>query len=122
MSYKDPIKVVYNASFGGFSLSVQAAMWLAERGNNEATEFLAGSVDDSDMFSLPFYCWELPRHSRLLIECVETLGSDTASGKFSELKIAALKGDRYKIEEYDGSESIVEPEDIEWIVVTGDDK
>lgn len=109
------VKVVYNANHGGFSLSHMAAMWLAQRGENSAIEWLASN---SDAFDQSFYPWsdEIERHDPLLVQCVETLGKK-AWGAPAELKIKVLKGDRYIINDYDGLETVTEPHDIKWTIV-----
>ncbi len=42
---------------------------------------------------------------------------DKANGAYAELKIKEIEGDRYIIEEYDGSESVQTPDDIRWTIV-----
>ena len=59
-----------------------------------------------------------PRHDPELVKTVEDLGSE-ANGSHAHLKIKELKGNRYVIDEYDGSERVVEPDDINWIIVEG---
>jgi hypothetical protein len=56
----------------------------------------------------------LPRHDKDLVACVEALG-DKASGFCASLAIKELKGSAYRIEEYDGSETIYEPGDEDYI-------
>lgn len=91
-------KVVINSCYGGFWLSNKAQKWLQEHYN----------ISDFE---------ELPRHDPRLIECVETLGSE-ANVQFSELTIVKIPGNKYKIEEYDGLESIITPEmDNDWITI-----
>ena len=86
-------KVVYNASYGGFGLSPAAEKWMKKHG-----------VED----------WRsIERHHPTLVRCVETL-KDDANGKFASLSIATVHGP-YKIDEYDGSEGVIEPEDLKWI-------
>lgn len=49
------------------------------------------------------------RHNPLVVECVETLGSDAASGRFANLEVVEIPdGVEYTIEEYDGNEHIAE--------------
>lgn len=57
-----------------------------------------------------------PRHDPELVKTVEDLGSE-ANGSHAHLRIKELKGNRYVIDEYDGSERVVEPDDINWIIV-----
>ena len=59
---------------------------------------------------------DCPRHDPELVKTVEDLGSG-ANGSHAHLKIKELKGNRYVIDEYDGSERVVEPDDINWITV-----
>lgn len=61
---------------------------------------------------------DLPRHDPELVKTVEDLGSE-ANGSCALLKIKEIKGDRYVINEYDGCERVVEPDDINWIIVEG---
>jgi hypothetical protein len=91
--------VVYNACFGGFGLSLAGEEWLHSRGY-ELSEY--GPIS---------------RHDQLLALCVIELGSEAASGSSAQLAVHKLKGDRYIIDEYDGSESVVEPDDINWIIL-----
>ena len=58
------------------------------------------------------------RHDPELVKTVEDLGSE-ANGSSALLKIKEIKGDRYVINEYDGCERVVEPDDINWIIVEG---
>ncbi len=92
------IKVVYNNCFGGFSLSNQAVKWLGNHGVNTKT------------YS------DLPRHHPMLVKCVEELGRQ-ANGQFASLVVHSLAGNKYRIDEYDGNETVVEPNEDEWTVV-----
>ena len=57
-----------------------------------------------------------PRHDPELVKTVEDLG-DEANGAYARLRVKELKGNSYIIDEYDGSENVVEPGDIKWITV-----
>ena len=59
---------------------------------------------------------DCPRHDPELVKTVEDLGSE-ANGSHAHLKIKELKGNRYVIDEYDGRERVVEPDDINWVTV-----
>ena len=59
----------------------------------------------------------LSRHDPILIQAVEEVGLKESAGEMTKLQICELRGDRYRIEEYDGWEKVVEPEDIMWTVV-----
>jgi hypothetical protein len=50
------------------------------------------------------------------VRCVETLGY-AANGRCAELAVRELKGNRYRIDKYDGSEEVYEPEDEEYITI-----
>lgn len=113
-------KVVYNCCHGGFALSKIAAMWLAGRGHEESIKWLGHVADKGDSWKDSYYPMSLSRHSALLVECVETLGSDRAAGLFSELKVGEVE-DLYRIEEYDGLETIVTPETVkQWTSALND--
>tara|TARA_Y100001951_G_scaffold32446_1_gene25528 strand:+ start:769 stop:1029 length:261 start_codon:yes stop_codon:yes gene_type:complete len=84
-------KVVYNACYGGFGLSEEALEKLGIK-----------------------YCWDIKRHDPKLVAVVEELGPEKAGTRFSELKVVEVKG-KYFIDEYDGFEAVVEPQDIEWL-------
>lgn len=94
-------KIVINSCYGIFNLSIDALQWLKDVYELTDKEFVS-----------------LQRHDPRLIECVETLGSE-ANGPFSELTVIKIPRNKYKIEEYDGLESIVTPEmDNDWITIT----
>ena len=90
-------KVVYNTCYGGFGLSELALRWLMNHGFN------------GDAYLIE-------RHNPLLVQCVEELG-DEAGNEYSELAIAELSGNKYIIENYDGAETVIEPDDITWIEI-----
>lgn len=118
---KKKYQVVYNACFGGFSLSKEAMEMLAKLGWNDAQKELDEHAEwnKDKKFTLDdFHVSEkqLPRHDQRLIQVVKALG-DKAGGQFSELRIAKIEGNKYRIEEYDGSESVVEPGDTVWTVI-----
>jgi hypothetical protein len=103
---KKKTKVVYNACFGGFSLSGAAYEWLMARDPSLNLEQVPKYED--------FVRWDdRPRHHPLLVECVETL-KKKANGAFAELRIAKVDG-KYRIDSYDGCEDVQVPEDIEWV-------
>lgn len=102
-------KVVYNNCFGGFSLSAHAVR-LAKRaaGKNSAWSKISdgyGCIGD-----------DIERHDPVLVAVVERLGKD-ANGRFADLKIAEIESNVYRIDEYDGAESVETPSSIEWTVI-----
>jgi hypothetical protein len=97
-------KVVYNSCFGGFSISVEALTRMKELG------FTGGSYVCSDNYVCLFGC---ARHDPILVQVVEELGK-RANGIHATLRIAEVSGP-YRIEEYDGSETVMESKDYKWI-------
>lgn len=87
-------KVVINTCFGGFGLSIEAKEWLLDHGMS--IDLISNELD-------------IPRHNKLLVECVETLG-DKANSWASELAVVEIYEDQYRIEDYDGFETIYTPE------------
>jgi len=95
------IKVVYNSCYGGFGLSKAAVDWLSNHGVSSEMSYI------------------LPRHSTVLVKCVEELG-ELSNGICAALSIYEIDGFQYRIEEYDGLESVIEPNDINWVLVDQD--
>lgn len=120
-------KVVYNACYGGFSLSLEAAEWLEENcTDNELRDFIKSlrSAGEEHSFASKDECFRYnvsgwfddKRHHKDLVAVVEALGDD-ASGGCAALAIATISGKQYRIEEYDGSEEVVTPEGSNWIII-----
>jgi hypothetical protein len=108
------MKIVINTCFGGFGLSDEAT-WLYAKlaGINLVevqskycgTEFYIDNVSDETYFSYH----DIDRDDGFLIEAVETLGADAASGKYAKLKVVEIPDDvEWNLYEYDGSEHIAE--------------
>lgn len=108
-------KVVYNERYGGFSLSRKAVQWLYDNGNDDIKAIMAKNLKEEPRL-IGLGLRDLTRHDPDLVRCVETLGS-AANGEFSDLKIRELKGNKYRIEEFDGFEDVYEPGDEEYIVI-----
>jgi len=95
-------KIVYSACYGGFSLS--------EKAINRYWE-LKGEPCPEDWWGR-----DLERTDPILVQVVEELG-DSASGRFANLQICELeKGTLYRIDEYDGYESVMTQGDYVWKV------
>lgn len=119
-------KIVLNKCYGGFSLSREAVLLAREiSGNPEwGGSCIKGDVyyDDCSERHVEIdndygYIYdEVSRHDPVLVQVVETLGRQ-ASGDLAELVVHQIKGSLYKIDEYDGMERVVEPSDINWIVI-----
>jgi hypothetical protein len=97
-------KVVYNACHGGFSLSLEALERMQELGFKGETY-----VAHEKHVAL----YDCARHNPILVQAVEELGPK-AGGIYADLRIALVAGP-YRIEEYDGSETVYEPNDYDWI-------
>ena len=125
-------KVVINTCYGGFELSDEAVLWLEQNAKDKKLrEFLKekrkelsqkkskfDTVESCMASELLFsFCDNgIPRHHPDLVKVVETL-KDKASGNYSDLKVVTLKGNKYRVEEYDGSEYVMEPEDYKFITI-----
>ncbi len=96
-------KVVYNACYGGFGLSTEAVKRYKE---------LKGLEDSLEYFDM----YEIPRHDKNLIKIVEEMG-DLANGDYSDLVIEVIEGDHYFIDNYDGSEEVKTPSNLNWIKI-----
>lgn len=104
------MKIVINSCFGGFSISREAAQYMAERGHKQAAEELAES-EGKQFFGyghVKGFAHGYHRHDPLLVEAVETLGQ-AANNFCSNLTIVEIPdGIDWQIEEYDGQEHIAE--------------
>jgi len=95
-------KVVINTTFGGFAISAVAAEWMLARG-----------ADPAQVYTGEYPGCFLPRHHPLLVGAVEALGS-AASGHCAKLAVGEIDQPLYRIQEYDGAESLEVPGDLEW--------
>ena len=109
-------KVLYNACYGGFNYSAefQKAYYdlkgidyttIVEFGTEYVRE-KGDSIYDS-------------RHSPELVALVEEWKSTgrNPSGKYSDIEIATIEGNQYLIDEYDGAETVMEPDDYCFITI-----
>jgi len=135
-------KVVYNACFGGFGLSREACLrywelqgkevwiengdfmgiftvWLVPPEERlEKKEWSSMSLTERLAYNQAYskqtwYYRDVSRHDPILVQVVEELG-DKASGDCAKLAIAEVFGP-YRIDEYDGSESVKQPDGYDWI-------
>jgi hypothetical protein len=133
-------KVVYNACFGGFSLSREACkryweikgqqvwiensswgfnVWLVppeERVVQKEWSSMTQEerIDFNQRYSKQtWYHREISRHDPILVQVVEELGGK-ANGDCAKLAIAEISGP-YRIDEYDGFESVETPDSYNWI-------
>lgn len=106
------VKVAINRKYGGFGLSREALEYL---GVDPESNLISGhgfiSLEDLGEEQSDD-CEEDTRRLRThprLIECIETLGADRASGQLTSLKIVTIPdGVDWVIKDYDGAEWIAE--------------
>lgn len=126
-------KIVYNNCYGGYTLSYKAIDWLSEHGSESTKNFIAqkrieakekegfSPASQEILVNTKFYVMDavrnfLERHDPDLVAVVEALGKEV-NGTFSELAIAEIDEDKYFIDEYDGRETVVTPDDLCWTVI-----
>ena len=118
-------KVVYNNDYGGFSISIKAVDWLeANCKDNELRKFIEVTKNKIlPSLSNIILCCDVSdwfynkRHHKDLVAVVETLGKE-ANGPCANLAIEKISGNQYRIDDYDGAESVITPEDgKDWIVI-----
>lgn len=126
-------KVVYNACYGGFGLSKEAVLRYAELKGITLYEYkdkhtMSGfhmwirvpqeeyakmnRVQQNDVW---FSDDDIDRADPILVQVVEELGSEKASGRCANLLVEDIpQGTAYRITEYDGRESIEIREEVDW--------
>ena len=122
MLFRSVTKIVYNRCYGGYGLSEEAMKRYAEiKGKgwkfrpNSDYEICAVMSPHGRMFS-SHSLGDDNRADPILVQVVEELG-DRANTRFSKLRIRELPaGTKYRIEEYDGIESVVTIEEYDWSV------
>jgi hypothetical protein len=98
-------KIVYNACYGGFGLSKEAIKRYWEIRGEPKPEHWA--VWDER---------ELDRADPILVQVVEELGKAADDG-FAKLAIREVEaGTKYRIDEYDGMETVMTIDDYTWSV------
>jgi hypothetical protein len=137
------VRVVYNSCYGGFNLSREACnrywelqgkeVWIE---NGDFTDMFTvwlvppeeRAVKPEPWYSAPieerkdfneryseqtWYYGNVDRHDPILVQVVEELG-DKANGSYAKLAIEEVSGP-YRIDEYDGYETVKEPDGYDWI-------
>ena len=131
------MKIVINRCWGGFGLSAKATKRLAELNGRDCYFFVQDyssrkltpiSPEDADAerkywsaYDIPnptekgsdkhfiYYSESVERTDPKLIQVVEELGEEAASGSLSELRIIEIpEGTAWEIDDYDGMESVEE--------------
>lgn len=135
-------KIVYNACYGGFGLSHEAMMRYAEikgitlypNKDTWGTSYYLCPVEEFDRIiaeerampvdtrrfdrsSALYFCdRDIDRADPALAQVVEELG-DAASDQFAKLRIEDVPaGTLYRIDEYDGRETVMTQNDYDWNV------
>ena len=100
-------KIVINTCYGGFGLSDAAMRRLARRLNITIDEARSryDSFEGMDR-----------RHCPHLVAVVTEM-EHRASARYANLKVVEIKSNRYRIDEYDGSESVQTPETMNWVEI-----
>ena len=96
-------------------------VWLVpsiDRVNKSNKEFNSMSIDERIAYNKAYseQTWEyryVDRHDPILVQVVEELG-ERANGPHADLRITEVDGP-YRIDEYDGAESVETPDSYEWI-------
>ena len=97
-------RIVYNACFGGFSLS------------QEGRDLYCKLAGVYPVHPGNFYDRDLSRTDPIRLQVVDQLGS-RANGGFAQLQVRELApGVKYRIDEYDGNESVKTIDEYEWSV------
>jgi hypothetical protein len=137
-------RVVFNNCYGGFSLSKEACqrywdikgqqvwieqdtqfkssdmftVWLVPPGERpKQKDFYSMSMDERVAYNEAYskqtwYYMHVSRHDPVLVQVVEELGKK-ANGDHANLQIEIVEG-LYRIDEYDGNETVVAPDGYEW--------
>ena len=114
------MKIVINTCYGGFGISEVAMRRYAElKGwdfvKNDRFYFYAQNPNQKIETIFPH---DLERDDPLLVQVVEELGED-ADGPSSSLSVVEIPaGTSYRIDEYDGMESVETRDTIDWKVAT----
>lgn len=139
-------KIVYNTCYGGFGLSTAGIMRYAEIKGIPifpetgmvygCKQTLYWTISPEERIALDirteddplnldqrqiqnkyiFWSDDIPRDDWVLAQVVEELG-DTANGNYASLSIRELApGIRYRIDEYDGCESVITIDEYDWLV------
>ena len=114
-------KIVYNSCYGGYGLSDEAVQRYAEL---KGLSIYKKKISEEYGYSSWYYTDRdesfsrdsIPRNDPFLVQAVEELGR-AADGEYSELSIREVPdGSRYRIDEYDGRESVILESEEVWEV------
>ena len=122
-------KIVINNCYGGYGVSDTVVTYIMKKLSKSKLEALEADYykEIEEVHDGNFNNWtflehvqyhiseDMARHDPLLVEAVENCAEP--HGFCANLRICEIKGNRYIIKEYDGLESISEPDDIKWITI-----
>lgn len=128
-------KIVYNACYGGFGLSKEAVLRYAELKGIKLYEYVEprwknmgihmwikvpqeeyDKLSQKEQRDVWFHDCVIERTDPILVQVVEEL-RDKANGRCAKLAVQDLpKGTLYRIDEYDGYESVETRDSIDWNV------
>lgn len=101
-------KVVYNSCFGGFGLSKEAVRLAKQYASSDSPWH---SVNEEYGFIR-----NVSRHDSVLVRVVEELGK-AASGMCANLEIEEIHSPLYRIDDYDGLETVQTPDSLVWEII-----
>ena len=115
-------KAVINECYGGFFLTKEIVEYMIERGLDEKYYEKYEDYDENkreSCFNRKYYTKDIPRHHPLLIEAVSELKDKVDIDiETTTIAIKEFDGDLYRIEDYDGYETLITPNaEYEWINV-----
>jgi len=112
-------KIVYNACYGGFGLSEKAVQRYSDLAGLGLIYKKEEDASWGNWYTPDGEDWwddEISRSDPFLVQVVEELGEE-ANDKTSRLQIEELpKGTLYRIDEYDGLESVETQDNYHWSV------
>jgi hypothetical protein len=103
------MRIVVNHCYGGFSVSHEAYLRLRELGSKVALKERDGKDGKPRGGYMEAFCYDIERTDPLLLQVMDELGSDQASGALAELEVVEIPdGVDWEIDDYDGMESVEE--------------
>lgn len=110
------VKIVYNDCYGGFDLSTEGKIYYAKLLGYTDVKVVKKIFDQVYVNGEYFSTYKIPRTDPALIQTIEDLGSK-ADGPAARLRIREVPaGSRYRIEDYDGLETVMLADEYEWRV------
>lgn len=112
-------KIVYNACYGGFSLSRKGVALIQQIAPKDSNWHKEGFVEEISKHDDSLYVRENKelRTDKYLIAVIEKYGSKTISGKCATLKVYKSHSKVVTIDSFDGYETVNEVDDEAFIVL-----